>query len=437
MACAKKDWDVPAAPRAQTHSELCKDNQRHMKRLPDAVAIIKQFPWGRLEKDGTFSLDVARARFDVLGADGYGFWSHRGGPMAHANLGDTNILAMLGNSPQAQAMKKLFAQFDHLDGLDLLQKNHLNDAQGWKLPPKLVPLRDFENAPERKPVLVTRFDGGIRDWDSWYHWRQIPKESPAALLMDFPLSVYRLLTHCLRVTDADAGSKDKRIPVTIHYLGAEVELNFIPLFSELALLLPWHDIKLVFFGPSVHKLGDTAKEKKHAASLVTQSSTTQPVFDYTAPLSCGRSTLSAYLCTSTTAWSPRNPEFPAPDAIVACNAGLGSYSQWADVIVAAHALDIPFGVTEYAEQSAETQVFKQFPVILASARIPRKDEYKIEFNPFQRPGQRPLPNVRLPNLCNGFTITVVRKPEGEGADKGTNDVDDAAARFAAVDLDLD
>ncbi len=44
---------------------------------------------------------------------------------------------------------------------------------------------------------------------------------------------------------------------------------------------------------------------------------------------------------------------PAPDALVACNAGLASYREWFPVIYDVHAQHIPFATTEYAEQSAE------------------------------------------------------------------------------------
>ena len=47
-----------------------------MERIPHLRQILIQFqPWGRIEKDGTFAELIARARYDVLGGEGYGFWS--------------------------------------------------------------------------------------------------------------------------------------------------------------------------------------------------------------------------------------------------------------------------------------------------------------------------------------------------------------------------
>ena len=61
-------------------------------------------------------------------------------------------------------------------------------------------------------------------------WAVLAMDSPAALLIDFPLSVYQLVVNCLRVTNAKKGSPDRRIPVHIQMLGVEVELNHLPLY---------------------------------------------------------------------------------------------------------------------------------------------------------------------------------------------------------------
>ena len=82
---------------------------------------------------------------------------------------------------------------------------------------------------------------------------------------------------------------------------------------------------------------------------------------------------------------------------------------------------IPFAVTEYAEQSAEGQrdALPMFArrALQASAHINLEQtrnlnraltaEHPITFNPFARPGQRPISPTRLPSLVNGFTLKVV------------------------------
>lgn len=81
----------------------------------------------------------------------------------------------------------------------------------------------------QRSVLVSEHEGGVTGWSSWYAWKKLPLKSPAALLMDYPLSAYWLITHTLGLTTATAGHSDRRIPLNVHVLGAEVELNFLPL----------------------------------------------------------------------------------------------------------------------------------------------------------------------------------------------------------------
>jgi hypothetical protein len=171
--------------------------------------------------------------------------------------------------------------------------------------------------------------------------------------------------------------------------------------AELALLLPYHDIKLVMFGVAVQNLVEASWRTPNA--VANQS----PVYAYRAPDACGAGAITVHLHGATATWAP-DTSYGIPDVLVACNAGLGSYHEWMPVIRAAHMLDIPFGVTEYAEQSAEHQR-KMFPEIIRGTPAPPREEYEIALNPFQRPGQRGIPSIRLPNVSNGFTIVVVGK----------------------------
>jgi hypothetical protein len=204
-------------------------------------------------------------------------------------------------------------------------------------------------------------------------------------------------------------------------------------FGELALLLPYTDIKMVCFGQAVHTLVSRAKAS-HPKSLAAQTSPTSPVYSYTAPEVNGGGRIQIFLHGTADHWTPADAHpalsaYGKPDAIVAPNAGLGSYPSWYPIILYAHQMDVPFGTTEYAEQSCEFQV-DLFPQLLyADAMNPgsvmgqvpgapdagargraaaKRWEYAIELNPFQRPGQRSLP-TKMPNVSNGFTIRVVGK----------------------------
>ncbi|KAG8219968.1 hypothetical protein J3R82DRAFT_973 [Butyriboletus roseoflavus] len=391
--------------------------QRHMLKVPEVRAILKLFPWGKLESDGTFSESLIRAYFGVLGANGYGYWSEAGGSAPHQLQPNT-----LGNQGSPFRVDPVES---YQDGYLLFLDRHLDDKAGWNLEDRLIPKLHFE--PGCEPPIGS--SANVVDWKSWYQWRYLPFDSPAALLMHYPLTVYQLLVNVLNVTSPSCGSSEHRQTLNIHYLGAEVELNMLPLFSELALLLPYTDIKLTFFGYAVH----TIVQKANKRSIAAKAKRNEPVYTYESPASMGQSTLAIYLDGDQENWDPRFTSITnnLPDAIVALNAGLLSYRAWMSVILFCHVEEMPFGVTEYAEQSAEVQrdsfskiIHHAIPSLgprMSRAQLedlvrPRK--YPIELNPFQRPGQRPIGATRLPNLSNGFTIRIVGRDsvKGKGED---------------------
>ncbi|KAH7883767.1 hypothetical protein F5I97DRAFT_1930004 [Phlebopus sp. FC_14] len=404
--CQSANWKVGIYG-SQNHRVFCQQNKRHMQRVPQVQAILKQFPWGKLESDGTFAEPFIRAYYGVLGAEGFGYWSTSGGTMPHQL--QPSVLKQGPTGPFSVS-----ADASYQDGYLLLLDQHLDENAGWKLEDRLIPKLHFKNNSE--PVIASSVN--VVDWKSWYEWRGLPMESPAALLMHYPLSTYHLLLHVLHVTHPARNSPAGRQTLNVHYLGPEAELNMLPIFSELALLLPYTDIKLTFFGFAVYNIVKQARKK----SIAMKAKRSDPVYTYTSPTSMGGGTLSIYLHGEHENWDPRLPSMAGdiPDAIVACNAGLLSYPAWQYVILYCHVENRPFAVTEYAEQSAEVHR-DAFPQIIAAAmphlekrmstaeleNMIKPRQYPIEFNPFQRPGQRTLGSTRLPNVSNGFTVRVI------------------------------
>ncbi|KDQ63825.1 hypothetical protein JAAARDRAFT_119592 [Jaapia argillacea MUCL 33604] len=440
--CQKKNWKNGRVPRAPSHKQLCSSNKIHMQKVPMIQNLLTQFPWGRVESDGSFSDDIVRSRFKLLGGKGFGYWSQAGGFQAHlANA----------SSPQSPAPKlpPLAANKDYRHGYPLLDSKHVDDNGGWKLEQKFIPRLALDS--ETTPIIASK--SNVVDWDSWYSWRMVPKDSPAALLMHFPLSVYQLLVHVLRVANPKWGSPSRRQKVVVHYVGAEVELNFIPIFAELALLLPYYDIQFVMFGVAVRDIVRLAKQS-HTKSLLSKAvSAGRPIYEYTAPPTLGSSTLSVHLYGECENWGDPDCDLStAPDVVVGMNAGLLSYPAWTRVIQFCFLHDLPFGVTEYAEQSAETQV-SVFPQIVAHAvqqrdffsrllpeerkNLTKTREYPIKFNPFQRPGQRGvMGSTRLPNAVNGFTICIVGRDvaSSPGDEDSALDLEEASRKMAALEI---
>jgi hypothetical protein len=101
-----------------------------------------------------------------------------------------------------------------------------SDVEGWKLQDEaLIPHIFFTG---QFPPPVRPHPGQVKDWKSWYDWRGLSLESPAAVLMDCVLTTYYLLTETLKVVHLQP-LNEKQV-VDVHYLGAETELNYLPLY---------------------------------------------------------------------------------------------------------------------------------------------------------------------------------------------------------------
>lgn len=180
-----------------------------MQRKPAVSERVKAFPFLRVERDETTSHDLALARLKVLGSGlEFGFWAQPGGMTPH----------------DAGRMRPLRTGYRH--GQMLLEPAWEDHVKLWKLKKQWIPPLEF---PDREAMPADP-RGVVKDWESWYAWRGLSLESPAALLMDAPLSVYWLLTEVLGVVKTrkvELLGPPKKLE--IHLLGVETELNYLPL----------------------------------------------------------------------------------------------------------------------------------------------------------------------------------------------------------------
>ncbi|KAJ7448976.1 hypothetical protein FB451DRAFT_1147383 [Mycena latifolia] len=429
--CQTADWKpISGRPKRPGvyHKDWCKViRDEYMPQLPYFHAQLNQFPWGRIERDGTFSNKFLQARFDVLDSDYRvaGFWAVPERIHPH----DVSDDPLYGASAQPLMQPK---DNTHLTGyahgaMMLALEEWLSDFEGWKLQDEaLIPHIFFTGGfpPPARPR-----PGQVKDWKSWYDWRGLSLESPAAVLTDHVLTTYYLLTETLKVVDLQHPLGEKQV-VDVHYLGAETELNYLPLFSELALLLPNTHINLTVFSPAAHGLLGHAKQR-FPRSIAARDG---PVWEYTAPRPTGGGSIAISLYHPPP--RPRNVALQLrpftgvwersvmmlapkdPDALVALNAGILSYSTWYEVVSCATMASIPFACTDYAQQSAQ-MCADHIPEWLNNAsrsfspgenmhqQLVRQRTRPVTVNPFHRPGQRPISQVRSPNLSNGFICKIV------------------------------
>ena len=172
----------------------------------------EQFPWGRIDWDGTFSHRVFEARLKVYGpGPQFGFWSVPVGPEAH----DTDEYPL----PEGYIHGEMMLGTEWPTDIDAWKLVHMN-TEG-DIIPRLSFSEEFPPPPQVEP-------GQIKDWQSWHAWRGLSLASPAALLMHYPLSIYHILVDVLQVAKGNNVSAGRRA-LHIHYIGVEKELNQLPM----------------------------------------------------------------------------------------------------------------------------------------------------------------------------------------------------------------
>lgn len=173
--------------------------QRSHKKRPAMQAIARPFPWIRQSHDGSSIVDRYRASRGLFGCGpDYGWWTE-----APCSCDD---------------------EVDYMWGMHLLEDEQLDDRQGWKLPDDEIPWLDFDSTHIQPPCTPPNFD---HTWASYYKWRGLPMRSPAALLLHWPLSIFRLL-HQLHCIPSDTPLERRHL--TVHLLGVERELDVLPMY---------------------------------------------------------------------------------------------------------------------------------------------------------------------------------------------------------------
>ncbi|TDL14292.1 hypothetical protein BD410DRAFT_833121 [Rickenella mellea] len=264
-----------------------------------------KFPWAKLEPDGNFLLWFALSMRDLFAAGGNGWWAQ--------GLGHRSY------SPY---------EIGHAGAQLLLLERHPSEQNGWCLPRDEVPLLSFQ---ENK--LLKYPPDFEHNWKSYYEWRGLPLTSPAALLLHWPLSVYRLLFLMGFIPQTSPESRRKLV---LYYIGVQ-------LWRIGASPTKYTDVELIMFGQRAYQLTTLAKPPVLASK--------EYVFEYTAPAEYGSGTLRIRFDKTGPFWDPKtllfNRPYPYPDALIGLNAGISCHEQWRPVLPISRSLKIPFGVTDY------------------------------------------------------------------------------------------
>jgi len=286
------------------------------------------------------------------------------------NWWSTEVDGWSGGESSAAMKIDLDRRFSYLDGFAL--ETHL-------LPPERpVTTDDVEKSQQTYDPVSNIL--AFNSWEEYYALREIPLESPVALLLTFPLTVYyALLKHgCVPITVAKMLHRQLRV----HLIGIEKELNFIDLFKEVGFLLPL-DLKVELVFIARDDMFPTSC--KHDSSEEKQRRKIQLTSNLTIYVECGIYNESI------------DPNFDCgtgpPDMLIGLNAGLFAYKSWRSVIEYLNTNKGVTGVfTDYNEYSG----------VNCASLGGATTRGTLAMNPFRQPHAMPVYSMNLPQFSNGF-----------------------------------
>ena len=259
----------------------------------------------------------------------------------------------------------------------LADLTRMPNREDWCLPADQTPVygpipAEIAGTPAAQP----------QTWAEYYALRKISLDSPAAILLTFPLTVYHLLMKLAeRSTHPDILKPGSSICVEL--IGVAKELDQAPVFGDLAYLLPGVKIHIVFIG---HEIGSSVPDELPNALGHPDLTFTIHRGDYLTWLERQAKP------------SPGVSQAPAATCAIALNCGIGAYPEWVPCLKALLDSKLPSFFTDYCEASAEVGRDVVRTELSTDFSVP------TTLNPFRCPVSRKQRGLgsSYPEYSNGF-----------------------------------
>ncbi|KAL4228307.1 Zinc finger MYND domain-containing protein 15 [Mactra antiquata] len=204
-------------------------------------------------------------------------------------------------------------------------------------------------------------------WMSYYNCRGFRMDSPIAILMQWPLTLFYIIKHCLPNDYPNWSENFDGKNLLVDIVGVEKEVDILPVFKELGYLLPDLTIDIQMYGKEISsKIDGHVYEVNNLKIKVFKG---------------------LYHKISTTA--------RAPSVVIGFNAGLAAYKQWSQTLVKLRSQLVPAYFTDYCEYSFDCSRLSVEELGLGTVS-------DCCINPFRCPVRKLSAENDLPLYCNGF-----------------------------------
>ncbi|XP_052281516.1 zinc finger MYND domain-containing protein 15-like isoform X1 [Dreissena polymorpha] len=98
---------------------------------------------------------------------------------------------------------------------------------------------------------ITQTAGTPSSWADYYSLRGFQLDSPIAILLHWPLTVFHIIQHRVHIDYPELGSITERKLIVVDIIGVSLETELLPLFRELSALLPMCEFDIHMYGAEV------------------------------------------------------------------------------------------------------------------------------------------------------------------------------------------
>ncbi|KAL9328117.1 hypothetical protein ACSQ67_003120 [Phaseolus vulgaris] len=258
---------------------------------------------------------------------------------------------------------------------------------GWDLPSVLCPCGPNSLVLEQ-----------LHSWRDYYRWRSIPLDSPVALVLHWPLTIYHA-AHLVGITAVKPEISEK---LYIHYLGPEKELLQLVVFGELLALFPGVDIHIELVGPAIppERDGEKIHISKYACCNEDECECKIAIKNTVLGTESGSSvTLQLW----PGFYHDRYRDIvkdSSPHLIIAPNGGIAAYSSWLPSIELVEKIDVPAVFTDYCEEACHLAASCIKTISDRPLKLP------VQLNPFRQPIAVEDSVLLLPCYSNCFLFGI-------------------------------
>lgn len=236
----------------------------------------------------------------------------------------------------------------------------------------------------------------LETWTDYYMMRGLSFDSPVAILLHWPLTLY----HCLNLV---AGKSFKNDMLTqkvlrVHYLGPNQELDQLEVFAELSAILPFEHIHIDFVGPDVPSFRNFEESKLLSFLECSDGECKCKLPWENMDTKCSVS-LKLWKGLYHDTYKQLN-EGPLPDFIFAPNAGIAAFQSWLPTLKLINKLRVPAVFTDFCEEATILATTCVKEVLACKLTIP------MQINPFRQPMTPPNKVLELPTYSNCFLFGI-------------------------------